>query len=60
MQIREDQKVTWCEILTDLAVSEGHSGGASVAGAEAVRRHGDRLTSSDRRVGPDVGRDLVP
>lgn len=36
VQLREDRKVTWCEIATDLSASNGHGGGARVTRAEAM------------------------
>ncbi|MDT9689246.1 ATP-binding protein [Streptomyces sp. P9(2023)] len=36
VQLREDRKVTWCEIATDLSAPNGHSGGARVTRAEAM------------------------
>ncbi|MEU0943781.1 ATP-binding protein [Streptomyces canus] len=34
VQLRADQKVTWCELPTGLPSAEGHSGGARVTRAE--------------------------
>ncbi|EDY54467.1 MULTISPECIES: ATP-binding protein [Streptomyces] len=36
VQLRADQKVTWCELPTGLPSAEGHSGGARVNRAEAL------------------------
>ncbi|NEB04779.1 ATP-binding protein [Streptomyces sp. SID13726] len=36
VQLRADQKVTWCELPTELSCAEGHSGGARVNRVEAL------------------------
>ncbi|MET7699892.1 ATP-binding protein [Streptomyces sp. NPDC005485] len=36
VQLREDRKVTWCELATDLTSPNGHIGGADVTRAEAI------------------------